>query len=80
LIKYNPHGWRFYQKPAGPELYFLKPELSFTFFLLFFLSRMFLISFFGKVLMEMAINTPKHRKEQEKVVPLFRGHGTFSCG
>ena len=27
----------------------------------------------AKVLMKSAINTPKHRKEQEKVVPLFRG-------
>lgn len=36
LIKYNPDGWRFYQKPAGLELYFLKPELIFTFFFLFF--------------------------------------------
>jgi hypothetical protein len=36
LIKYNPNGWRFYQKPAGLELYFLKPELTFTFFFLFF--------------------------------------------
>ena len=29
-------GWRFFKKPAGPELYFLKSELSFTFFFLFF--------------------------------------------
>jgi hypothetical protein len=51
LIKYDPHGWRFYQKPVGLELYFLKPELNFTFFCLFF-CRMFLILFFGNVLME----------------------------
>jgi hypothetical protein len=38
---------------------------------------MFLISFFGKVLMESAINTPKHRKEQGKVVPLFWGKELF---
>jgi len=31
-------GWRFFQKPVGLELYFLKPELSFTFFFLFFFS------------------------------------------
>lgn len=35
LIKYNPNGWRFYQKPGGLELYFLKPELTFTFFFYF---------------------------------------------
>jgi hypothetical protein len=44
LIKYNPYGWRFYQKPGGPELYFLKPKLSFTFFFLFFLAECFLES------------------------------------
>ena len=31
-------GWRFFQKPGGLELYFLKPELSFTFFLFVFFS------------------------------------------
>jgi hypothetical protein len=72
LIKYNPHGWRFYQKPAGPELYFLKPELSFTFFLLFFFSRI-VLRMVAKVLIKSAINTPKHRKEQEKVVSPFGG-------
>jgi hypothetical protein len=33
-------GWRFFQKPVGLELYFLKPELTFTFFLfIFFLAK-----------------------------------------
>jgi hypothetical protein len=31
--------WRFFQKPGGLELYFLKPELSFTFFLFIFFPR-----------------------------------------
>ena len=29
-------GWRFFQKPVGHELYFLKPELKFAFFFIFF--------------------------------------------
>ena len=29
-------GWRFFQKPGGLELYFLKPELNFTFFFFIF--------------------------------------------
>ena len=44
LIKYNPNGWRFYQKPGGLELYFLKPELIFTFFFLFFVAVCILLS------------------------------------
>ena len=31
------HGWRFFKKPVGLELYFLKPKLTFTFFLFIFL-------------------------------------------
>ena len=30
------YGWRFLLKPVGLELFFLKPELTFTFFYLFF--------------------------------------------
>ena len=45
LKKYYPHGWRFYQKPGGLELYFLKPELTFTFFLfIFFIAGCFLLT------------------------------------
>jgi hypothetical protein len=35
-------GWRFFQKPVGLELYFLKPERTFTFFFLFFFRRLML--------------------------------------
>jgi hypothetical protein len=34
-IPNDKRGWRFYQKPGGLELYFLKPELIFTFFFYF---------------------------------------------
>jgi hypothetical protein len=55
------YGWRFFQKPVGLELDFLKPELTFTFFFLFFSSRV--------VPVEMFLNTPKHRS------PDFPGRG-----
>jgi hypothetical protein len=76
LIKYNPHGWRFYQKPGGPELYFLKPELTFTLFFLFFFSRM-LLRMVAKVLMETAIKHPQAPQGAKKVVPLFWGKELF---
>jgi hypothetical protein len=52
----------FFQKPGGLELYFLKPELTFTFFFLFFSciskhSRY--CSSFGVVLVKSAIKHPQ---------------------
>ncbi|MBF4471758.1 hypothetical protein [Flavobacterium sp. HJJ] len=84
MIKYNPNGWRFYQKPGGPELYFLKPELSFTFFFFIFFEQIAswevcpLTSLrMTKVLMKMEIKHPQAPQEAKKVVPLFRGKELF---
>ena len=54
-------GWRFFQKPVGLELYFLKPELTFTFFLfIFFIAGCFLFKLFsGMFLVESAIKHPQ---------------------
>ena len=56
-------GWRFFQKPVGLELYFLKPELTFTFFffIFFLFNEMFFdrISFFGVVFLKKAIKHPQ---------------------
>ena len=54
-------GWRFFQKPVGLELYFLKPELTFTFFLfIFFVAGCFLCGLFsGMLLVESAIKHPQ---------------------
>ena len=38
---------------------------------------MFLIYFFGKVLMKMAIKHPQAPQEAKKVTPLFRGKELF---
>jgi hypothetical protein len=66
LKKYYPTGWRFYQKPGGPELYFFgNRNLTLLSFFIFF-SRI-VLRMVAKVLMKKAINTPKHRKEQEKL-------------
>ena len=78
-------GWRFFQKPVGLELYFLKPELTFTFFFLFFFEdRYCCLALFGGVLMEMAI---KHPQVPQKIIIaavaeiiIFRGAQWRGCG
>ena len=75
-------GWRFYQKPEGLELYYLKPERIFTFFLfIFFHEESFLFRLLqGWFMWKWPSNTPKHRKEQKMWCPVFQGQGTFFCG
>jgi hypothetical protein len=81
LIKYNPNGWRFHQKPGGPELYFLKPELNFTLFFLFFFRRlMLLFSTFRKSSYENGNKHPQAPQGARKSGAPFREQGTFSCG
>jgi hypothetical protein len=59
-------GWRFFQKPVGLELYFLKPELTFTFFLfIFFIAGCFLIGFFWDVSVEIGNQTPPSTARNE---------------
>ncbi|SHM22853.1 hypothetical protein SAMN05216269_103142 [Flavobacterium xinjiangense] len=77
--------WRFFQKPVGLELYFLKPELTFTFFFLFFFEDgRSCFPFFGGVLMETAI---KHPQAPQKIIIvaiaeiiIFRGAQWRCCG
>lgn len=61
-------GWRFSQKPVGLELYFLKLKLNFTFFFIFFLSRVFLFSFFWERFYGIGNQTPP-----STAVPSFFG-------
>lgn len=76
-------GWRFFQKPVGLELYFLKPELSFTFYFLFFfeVGRSY-FPFFGSVFMESAIKHPQapQGKEWSLRNSFFRGASWRCCG
>jgi hypothetical protein len=59
------YGWRFFQKPVGLELYFLKPELKFTFFFIFFVAGCFLISFLRDVSVEIGNQTPPSTARNE---------------
>ena len=78
-------GWRFFQKPIGLELYFLKPELIFTFFFfIFFLSRVFLLCFFWERFYRIANQTPQAPQKMIIVaiaeIIIFRGAPWRCCG
>jgi hypothetical protein len=72
-------GWRFFQKPVGLELYFLKPELTFTFFLfIFFVAGCSLCGLlYGMFLLESAIKHPQAPQKKMIVaiaeIIIFRG-------
>jgi len=78
-------GWRFFQKPVGLELYFLKPELSFAFFFfIFFEDGCSGLPFFGGVLMKSAIKHPQAPQKMIIVaiaeIIIFRGAPWRCCG
>jgi hypothetical protein len=57
--------WRFFQKPVGLELYFLKAELTFTFFLfIYFVTGCFLLSLFKGCSFGIGNHTPPSTAEK----------------